>query len=58
MLLVISTLLALRPRPLRRVDDPIGALATLLPVWVLVPFLVAAVLALVSGAVLGTTPRA
>ncbi|HJG51271.1 MAG TPA: cytosine permease [Brachybacterium faecium] len=34
-------------------DDPIGALATLLPVWVLVPFLVAAVLALVSGAVLG-----
>ncbi|GAB3816740.1 cytosine permease [Tessaracoccus terricola] len=33
--------------------DPIGALATLLPVWVLVPFLVTAVLALVSGAVLG-----
>jgi purine-cytosine permease-like protein len=33
--------------------DPIGALATLLPIWVLVPFLVAAVLALVSGAVLG-----
>ncbi len=33
--------------------DPIGTLATLLPTWVLVPFLVAAVLALVSGAVLG-----
>ncbi|MDT0158288.1 cytosine permease [Microbacterium sp. ARD32] len=34
-------------------DDPIGALATLLPIWVLVPFLITAVLALVSGAVLG-----
>lgn len=33
--------------------DPIGALATLLPVWVLIPFLFTAVLALVSGAVLG-----
>ena len=33
--------------------DPIGALATILPVWVLVPFLLTAVLALVSGAVLG-----
>ncbi|GAB2563567.1 cytosine permease [Leucobacter ruminantium] len=33
--------------------DPIGALETLLPVWVLVPFLLTAVLALVSGAVLG-----
>ncbi len=33
--------------------DPIGTLATLLPTWYLVPFLVAAVLALVSGAVLG-----
>jgi nucleobase:cation symporter-1, NCS1 family len=33
--------------------DPIGTLATLLPTWFLVPFLVAAVLALVSGAVLG-----
>ena len=33
--------------------DPIGALASLLPVWVLVPFLLTAVLALVSGAVLG-----
>ena len=33
--------------------DPIGTLATLLPTWALVPFLLAAVLALVSGAVLG-----
>ncbi|WP_164234336.1 purine-cytosine permease family protein [Microbacterium hydrocarbonoxydans] len=33
--------------------DPIGALAALLPIWVLVPFLLTAVLALVSGAVLG-----
>ncbi|WP_106505797.1 purine-cytosine permease family protein [Brachybacterium timonense] len=33
--------------------DPIGALATILPVWVLIPFLITAVLALVSGAVLG-----
>ncbi|WDH78424.1 cytosine permease [Microbacterium esteraromaticum] len=33
--------------------DPIGALATILPIWVLVPFLLTAVLALVSGAVLG-----
>lgn len=35
------------------VDDPIGTLATVLPTWFLVPFLVAAILALVSGAVLG-----
>ncbi len=34
-------------------SDPIGTLATLLPTWFLVPFLVAAILALVSGAVLG-----
>ena len=33
--------------------DPIGALAAILPMWVLVPFLLTAVLALVSGAVLG-----
>ena len=33
--------------------DPIGALASILPTWVLVPFLLTAVLALVSGAVLG-----
>ncbi|WP_166985537.1 purine-cytosine permease family protein [Canibacter zhoujuaniae] len=33
--------------------DPIGTLADLLPTWVLLPFLIASVLALVSGAVLG-----
>lgn len=33
--------------------DPIGTLAALLPTWFLIPFLIAAVLALVSGAVLG-----
>ena len=35
------------------VTDPIGTLATLLPTWMLVPFLIAAILSLVSGAVLG-----
>ena len=35
------------------VTDPVGTLATILPTWFLVPFLLAAVLALVSGAVLG-----
>ncbi|WP_037366149.1 purine-cytosine permease family protein [Nakamurella lactea] len=34
-------------------DDPIGTLAKALPTWFLIPFLIAAVLALVSGAVLG-----
>ena len=34
-------------------QDPIGALAVILPTWVLVPFLITAVLALVSGAGLG-----
>jgi nucleobase:cation symporter-1, NCS1 family len=33
--------------------DPVGALAAALPTWFLVPFLIAAVLSLVSGAVLG-----
>jgi len=33
--------------------DPIGTLATLLPTWYLVPFLICAILALASGAVLG-----
>lgn len=33
--------------------DPIGTLASLLPTWVLIPFWLTAVLALVSGAVLG-----
>lgn len=34
-------------------SNPIGALADILPTWFLVPFLVAAILSLVSGAVLG-----
>jgi NCS1 family nucleobase:cation symporter-1 len=34
-------------------SDPIGTLSTLLPDWFLVPFLLAAILSLVSGAVLG-----
>ena len=34
-------------------SDPIGALATLLPTWLLFPFLIVAILTLVSGAVLG-----
>ena len=34
-------------------NDPIGTLATILPTWLLIPYLLAAVLALVSGAVLG-----
>ena len=33
--------------------DPLGALATLLPSWALFPFLIVAILTLVSGAVLG-----
>ena len=39
--------------PTAIVADPIGTLGTLLPTWFLVPFLLAAILALVSGAVLG-----
>lgn len=34
-------------------EDPIGTLATLLPTWMLLPFLILAVLGLVSGAVQG-----
>jgi len=34
-------------------NDPIGTLATVLPTWFLLPFLITAVLALISGAVLG-----
>ncbi|WP_153397049.1 purine-cytosine permease family protein [Ornithinicoccus halotolerans] len=55
-LLVLYGLLLVGSRPELMdgiADDPIGTLATILPVWVLVPFLAAAVLALVSGAVLG-----
>lgn len=32
--------------------DPIGALTTLLPVWFLIPFALAAILGLVGGAIL------
>jgi len=35
------------------VNDPIGTLGLILPTWFLVPFLICAILALVSGAVLG-----
>lgn len=35
------------------VNDPVGTLASILPTWVLVPFLMTAVLGLVSGAILG-----
>ncbi|YAL84144.1 purine-cytosine permease family protein [Dermacoccaceae bacterium W4C1] len=34
-------------------NDPVGTLAALLPTWLLLPYLLSAVLALVSGAVLG-----
>lgn len=34
-------------------SDPVGALATILPTWFLVPFLVVAVLSLLSGAING-----
>lgn len=34
-------------------NDPVGALASLLPTWFLVPFLVTAILALLSGAING-----
>ncbi|USQ80667.1 purine-cytosine permease family protein [Ornithinimicrobium faecis] len=34
-------------------NDPVGTLATILPTWFLIPFWIAAVLALVSGAILG-----
>lgn len=55
-LLVIAGLLIIGSHP--ELDegiagDPIGTLATILPTWVLLPFLFTAVLALVSGAVLG-----
>ncbi|WP_122263630.1 purine-cytosine permease family protein [Ornithinimicrobium cerasi] len=55
-LLVIYGLLLIGSDPALEegiVNDPIGTLATILPLWFLVPFLLAAVLALVSGAVLG-----
>lgn len=55
-LLVIYGLLLIGSQPHLEegiANDPIGTLATILPIWFLVPFLLAAVLALVSGAVLG-----
>ena len=55
-ILVLYGLLLVGSRPELEegiVNDPIGTLATILPIWFLVPFLLAAVLALVSGAVLG-----
>ena len=55
-LLVLYGLLLVGSRPELNdgiANDPIGTLATILPTWFLVPFLIAAVLALVSGAVLG-----
>lgn len=54
-LVVFGLLLAGSDEGLRAAvgDDPVGALASILPLWALLPFLVTAVLALVSGAVLG-----
>lgn len=55
-ILVVFGLLLIGSRPDLQdgiVNDPIGTLATILPLWVLLPFLLTAVLALVSGAVLG-----
>lgn len=47
-------LIGTRPELTDGIDaDPIGTLAQLLPNWFLVPFLISAVLALVSGAILG-----
>lgn len=55
-LLVLYGLLLIGSRP-ELIDgiasDPIGALAAILPTWFLIPFLIGAVLALVSGVVLG-----
>ncbi|QRV02048.1 cytosine permease [Arcanobacterium phocisimile] len=55
-LLVIAGLLIVGSNPeldAGIASDPIGTLATILPTWVLLPFLITAVLSLVSGAVLG-----
>ncbi|HWF79009.1 MAG TPA: cytosine permease [Streptosporangiaceae bacterium] len=53
-LLVFGLLLAGSSATLNRAisNDPVGALAVLLPVWFLVPFAVVAVLGLVAGSVL------
>lgn len=48
------TLAASRPELIDGIAaDPIGTLASILPTWFLLPFLITAVLALISGAVLG-----
>lgn len=54
-LVVVGLLLAgSDPELLEKVGaDPIGALATLLPLWALIPFWLTAVLGLISGAILG-----
>lgn len=55
LLVVFGVALAASDAGLRKgiANDPVGTLATALPTWFLVPFLLAAVLGLVSGAVLG-----
>ncbi len=54
LLLIFGLLLAGSSSDLRDAlgKDPIGALATLLPIWFLIPFAVVAILGLVGGAVL------
>jgi nucleobase:cation symporter-1, NCS1 family len=54
LLLIIGLMLAGSSQELSEAvaTDPIGALATLLPIWFLVPFALVAVLGLVGGAVL------
>lgn len=54
MLLVFGVLLAGSSPKLNTAiaNDPIGALASLLPIWFLVPFVIVAVLGLIGGAVL------
>lgn len=55
LLVVFGLLLAGSDKGLAKAipGDPIGALAGILPTWILLPFLVVAVLTLISGAVLG-----
>lgn len=54
-LVVVGLLLAASDDELHAAvsEDPVGALAAILPTWLLVPFLLTAILALVSGAVNG-----
>jgi NCS1 family nucleobase:cation symporter-1 len=53
-LLLFGLLLAGSSKPLSDAiaSDPVGALATILPTWLLVPFVVVTVLGLVGGAVM------